>query len=66
LQRGQGLLELLLLLGELLVLRFQAVDLGLRRGPAGQRLPGQILPADRQRLLGLVLEVVRRVPGAPW
>ena len=46
---------------ELLALRLHAVDLGLRGSLAGQRLPGQVLLALRERRLGLVLEVVHRV-----
>src|SRR6516165_6553680 len=61
LQRGEGVLELLLLFGKLLALRFHAVDLGLGGGLAGQGLARQILPALRQRRLGLLLEVLYRV-----
>ncbi len=61
LQRGEGLLEFLLLLGELLVLRLQPVDLLLGGGLAGQGLPRQVLLALGQRRLGLVIQVVHRV-----
>ena len=50
--------ELLLLLGQLLVLGLHVGDLALGRGPARQRLPGQVLLALGQRRLGLVLEVI--------
>jgi hypothetical protein len=43
------------------VLRAHLGDLLLRRGPPGQCLAGQVLPALRQRRLGLVLQVIDRV-----
>ena len=61
LQGVEGLFELLLLLGELLVLGLHGVDLGLGGGLAGERLFRQILLALGERRLGLVLEVVHRV-----
>ena len=60
-QRGQRLLELLLFLIELLVLRFHAVDLRLGRGLALQRLAREVLLAERQRCLGLILQVISRM-----
>jgi len=48
-------------LGQLLVLRFHPVDLGLGGGLTGERFPGQVLPALGQRRLGLILEVVHRM-----
>ena len=56
--RAEGLLQLVLLLGELLVLRLHRVDLGLSGGLAVQRLPGQVFLALSQRRLRLVLQVV--------
>src|SRR5664280_2255682 len=61
LQGVEGVLELLLLLGELLVLGLHGVDLGLGRGLAGESLLRQILLTLGERSLGLVLEVVHRV-----
>jgi hypothetical protein len=61
LQGLERLLHLLLLLGQLLVLRFHRIDLGLGGGLAGERLPGQVFPALRQRRLGLVLQVIHRM-----
>ncbi len=61
LQGRQRLLHLLLFLGQLLVLRFHFVDLGLGGGLAGKRFPGQILPALGQCRLGLILEVINRM-----
>ncbi len=52
------MLQLLLFLGELLALRFQAVDLPLGRALPRQRLAGQVLPALPEGGLGLVVEVV--------
>ena len=42
-----------------LVLRLQVGDLLLERGAARQRLPGQVLTAQRQRLAALVLQLGR-------
>ena len=44
------------------MLGFHGVDLLLGGGLAGEGLPGQILPALGQRGLGLVLEMIHRVP----
>jgi hypothetical protein len=41
-------------LGQLLTLRLQGLNLLLRRGLTRQRLPGQVLNALTQRNLGLV------------
>jgi hypothetical protein len=62
LQLGEGLPELLLLLGQFLVLRLERVDLLLGGRLAGQRLPGEVLASPPERRLGLVVEVGRGVP----
>ncbi len=61
LQRVEGVLKLLLLLGELLMLGLHRIDLALGSSLAGQGLPRQILPALRQRRRGLFLEVIHRM-----
>ena len=53
---------MLLLLGQFLVLRLHPVDLLLGGGLAGQRLPGQVLPALPERGLGLVPQMGDGLP----
>ena len=55
------MLELLLLLGELLVLRFHPVDLGLGGGLTGESFPGQLLVPLGERHPSLILKVGHRL-----
>jgi len=50
--------ELLLLLADLVVLGLQVGQLLAEGGPAGERLPGEVLVALGERGLGLVLQLV--------
>ena len=59
---GEG--ELLLLALELGLLGLQVGDLLGQAGLAGERLAGEVLAADRDRLLGLALELVGLAPAA--
>jgi len=54
----RGLDELLLLLGDLVVLDLQLGELLAQRRPPGQRLAGKLLVALLQRRLGLTLQLV--------
>ena len=53
---GRG--QLLFLALQRLVLSAQVVELALHAALAGERLPGQVLPAGRERITSLAIQLV--------